>query len=443
MRFIFSIILLFYFEFILAQDGFQFESNINKVVIPVKIVNNLIIIPIEINNVSMNFLLDTGVKETVLFSLEETAEINFSSVEKILIRGFGKKDPFEGYKTSFNRVRVKDIIDNNHSIYLVLDQDINISSQVGIPVNGIIGYHFFKNHPIKIDFDAQKITVYKKLSDKKRNRIVKQFEKVPLIIDRGKPFVTVFTTFLENEQEVPTKLLLDTGNSDALWYFLDKSQKIKIPVKHLNDYLGKTITGEIYGERGRIKSLKWSKYLLDEPIASFPDTLEINKVNTFEDRNGSIGSEILKRFTLLFDYQNEQLYLKKNTFFNEPFQLNMSGIEVQHQGLEWVQTSYEDSPAIANNLLDVNGDRIAGNLKYKFELKPVFVVASVRKNSPAEAAGLQKDDIIIKINSNRIYNYSLQNIIELLKSEEGRTIKMQVDRNGKIIDVEFQLKSLL
>lgn len=435
--------ILFYFQIISAQEGFKFESNINKVSIPVKVVNNLIILPLEINGVSMNFLLDTGVKESVLFSLEETKEVNFNSAEKILIRGFGKKDPFEGYKTYYNRVKIKDIYDNNHTIYLVLDQDINISSQVGIPVNGIIGYHFFKNFPIKVDYNAQRITVYNGLSNNKRNKLTKQYEKIPLIVDNGKPFVNVTTTFVDDANEVPTKLLLDTGNSDALWYFLDKEKNVKVPNKFIYDYLGKTITGEIYGERARIHAIKWSKFLLKQPIASFPDTLFINKVNTFAERNGSVGSEVLKRFTLLFDYDKELLYIKKSKLFDEPFQMNMSGIEVQHQGLEWVQTSYEENPATANNLLDVNGDKIRGNLKYKFELKPIFVIASVRKNSPAELAGLQQNDIILKVNKISCYKYNLQELIELLSDEEGRTIKIEVQRNGKIIQTQFQLKSVL
>jgi hypothetical protein len=40
------------------------------------------------------------------------------------------------------------IINNSMSLYVILDEEFNISSHVGIPVNGVIGYHFFKDHPI-------------------------------------------------------------------------------------------------------------------------------------------------------------------------------------------------------------------------------------------------------------------------------------------------------
>ncbi len=424
-----------------SQSGFEFSINRNKITIPVKVINNLVIIPLEINGVPMNFLLDTGVKETVLFSLDETKEIEFSAIEKIQIRGFGKKDPFDGFKTSNNTIKTKDYIDKSHIVYLVLDEDINISSQLGYPVNGIIGYYFFKNNPIKIDYDAQKVIVYK--DEKSLKKSIKKYEKAPLTFHFGKPFVTVETVFKKDKAPLNTKLLLDTGNSDALWYFINKDKSIELPSHHINDFLGKSVTGEVYGERGRIQSISWMNSVLKEPIASFPDTLGVNQINFTEDRHGSIGSEILRRYTLIFDYKNEMLYSKKNSFFNDPFHFNMSGIEVQHQGLEWVKTSYEENPAIANNLFDINGDKIAGNLKYKFELKPVFVIATVRKNSPAEEAGLQKNDVIVKINKEKCYNYTLQQITDILKSEEGRTIKIEIDRNGKHIETQFKLKSLL
>ena len=40
-------------------------------------------------------------------------------------------------------------------------------------------------------------------------------------------------------------------------------------------------------------------------------------LKVYKGRNGSIGSEILKRFNLFFDYTNKKLYLKKNGFFRE------------------------------------------------------------------------------------------------------------------------------
>jgi hypothetical protein len=51
------------------------SKEVNKVKIPFSI-NNLVFIPINVNGVELTFLLDSGVKETILFSLEEKNEIS-------------------------------------------------------------------------------------------------------------------------------------------------------------------------------------------------------------------------------------------------------------------------------------------------------------------------------------------------------------------------------
>ncbi|RTY93864.1 signal protein PDZ, partial [Flavobacterium bomense] len=74
------IILCFFIIYSLSvfgQDEFQFEKGTDKVIIPFKIINNLIFIPIKVNNVELYFLLDSGVEETILFSMEEKKDVSF------------------------------------------------------------------------------------------------------------------------------------------------------------------------------------------------------------------------------------------------------------------------------------------------------------------------------------------------------------------------------
>ena len=59
-----------------AQEGFQFLANQTQVEIPFQLINNLIFVPITVNGIELNFLLDTGVEETLLFSLDDKKELN-------------------------------------------------------------------------------------------------------------------------------------------------------------------------------------------------------------------------------------------------------------------------------------------------------------------------------------------------------------------------------
>ena len=424
-----------------AQEGFKMEEIKNKVTIPFQFINNLIIIPVEVNGVSLNFLLDTGVEETILFSLDETEEISFAHIEKIKIRGFGNRDPFEGLKSINNTLNIKGFKDVNHTLYLVLDQEINISSQVGIPVNGIIGHHFFDKNLVKIDYSSKKITIYKN-TVKQSNKFSKSFSKAPIEIQDGKPYMLANVMF-DGNNKYSSNLLIDIGNSDAIWLFKNKNPLIKMPSIFIEDFLGRGFGGDVFGKRARISKFEVANFTITNPLVAFPDDSNLEGITLPDDRLGSIGSEIMSRFTIVFDYKSKFIYLKKNNSFNNPFNYNMSGLEIQHQGLQWVKESYEENPAIANNLLDSSGERVAGNFKYRFELKPIYVISNVRKGSPAGLSGLKRDDIIVSINGNKCYKYTLQEINQLIKSQDEKALEFTIDRNGTIMLFKFQLKTII
>ncbi len=441
----FKLLLLFSLLFVVgsfSQEGFTMGNNKNKVVIPFKFINNLIIIPLVVNGTELNFLLDTGVEETILFSLEDKEEIRFSNINKVMFRGIGTNEPFEGMKSSANTITTKGYTDSNHAIYIVLNQSINISSQVGIPVNGIIGYQFFKNYPIAINYNKRKIIVHS--NQNKIAKKLKKYQKVPILIEEMKPYVTANIEMDDTYEVREAKLLLDIGNSDALWLFIGKHKRIQVSEKNFDDYLGLGFSGTIYGKRCRIKKLSIDTFTFVNPIVAMPDSLATKDIKMVTNRVGSIGSEIMKRFSIVFDYANKVMYLKKNDNFNLHFNYNMSGLEVQHEGLEWVPQTYEENASSANVFIDVdNNNVVSKNLKYKFVLKPSYSVFSVRKDSPSDLAGLQIGDEITTINGRNSYTYSLQEINEILKSEEDKTIVIEVLRQSKPLKFTFKLKNLI
>ena len=107
---------------VMGQEGFMFEKGVEKVVIPFKLINNLIFIPIKVNGIELNFLLDSGVEETILFSMEDKKEVNFFNVEKITLRGLGSEASVEGLKSTKNTLERDGLISENHLLYIVLDQ---------------------------------------------------------------------------------------------------------------------------------------------------------------------------------------------------------------------------------------------------------------------------------------------------------------------------------
>ncbi|KIC00141.1 signal protein PDZ [Flavobacterium sp. KMS] len=418
-----------------AQDGFVIDGHTNKISIPFKLINNLIFVPIKVNGVELNFLLDSGVDDTVLFSLEDKKEVNFFNVEKIRLRGLGAEEAIEGLKSTNNTLDINGLKSTNHLLYIILDQDFNLSSHIGIPVNGIIGYQFFRNNLVEINYQKKKIIVFKS-NEQNRIKFEKKFKSIPITIEKSKPYL--YSTAVIDSIETPAKLLIDIGNSDAFWVF--QNSRIKVPKKNFEDYLGKGFSGDIEGRRARVSSFSIGDFTFKNPIIAFPDSSSIRNVRMVPDRIGSVGGEILKRFTLVFDYADKKIYLKKNRDFSHPFTYNKSGIIIQHNGLQWVQeTVHLETVPMMGDSFDSKGEKMSNDFRYKFQLKPVFEIANIRKKSAAELSGLKSGDIIISINGNKAYKYSLQQVNALLKSEDDIWINLEVERESQIFKFRFKL----
>jgi hypothetical protein len=420
--------------FMNAQNSFEVQ-NAKKTVIPFKLINNLIFIPVNINGADLTFLLDTGVAETSIFSLENQ-ELKLPNLEKMKFSGLGGAASIDGYRSDNNIARIgKDYVNYSLTLFIIVDQDFNISSHVGIPVNGIIGYHFFKNHPVVIDYSSKKITVYN--DDNLFKKKIKNFEEFDISIDKYKPYL--FADIEMTNERKNSKLLIDLGNSDPIWLFPTLIKDFVYNRPNIDDYLGRGFNGDVYGKRSRIHNLYLGRFKFEKPLTAMPDEYSIQFVNLVENRKGSIGGDIMRRFTIAFDYNSKKLYLRKNRNYDDPFHFNMSGLDFKQDGMEWTKdivslpTKNKDNPSSGIEVIN-------NSLQYNFVLKPIFSIAGVRKDSPGAKAGLLKDDKLISINGKKTADMTLQKIMELMKSDEGKTINMLIERKNKQMELSFTLE---
>ena len=73
--------------------GFHFNgTNKNRQQIRFKLINNLIVIPLEINGKELSFILDSGVNKTILFNLSENDSIGLLNTSNVFLRGLGEGD---------------------------------------------------------------------------------------------------------------------------------------------------------------------------------------------------------------------------------------------------------------------------------------------------------------------------------------------------------------
>lgn len=428
-----------------AQDGFVLSEGATKSRVPFELVNNLVVIPIEVNGKDLSFLLDTGVNYTLLFSLSNTDSLEINNVSPVKIKGLGGGGDIQALKSLNNEVKIGDATDKDHTIFVIFDQRINFSPRMGIPVHGVIGYDFFKKFVVKTEYKSEMLTFYDPKSyNKKKCRSCAEFD---LKLFQGKPYIELLAGTSHQAEKVT--LLVDSGASDALWLF-DEAIGIKEdPPNYFEDFLGLGLSGGVFGKRAKLPYVDLGKYRLKRVNVSYPDSLALKNLVTFPERNGTLGSDILRRFTVIMDYPGKRMSLKKNRYFSEPFHYNMAGITLEHDGVIPVKDVVEGTGRTFklddNNAADATsgGVRISIAPVFKFFLAPKFVVAEVREGSPAYEAGIRQGDEVTQINNQPAYRFSLADVAELFSSKAGRKVLIEIDREGNRMKKKLILKEVL
>lgn len=237
-----------------------------------------------------------------------------------------------------------------------------------------------------------------------------------------------------------SKLLVDLGNSDAIWLFPSLIKNFVYNRPNIEDFLGRGFNGDIFGRRSRIHNFYIGDFKFHKPLTAMPDEYSIQNVILASNRKGSVGGEIMRRFTVVFNYAEKKLFLKKNRNFDDPFYFNKSGLDFKHEGVKWVDEYVKvDAPKSSDN----QGTQVSmmENIRYQFVLKPIFSIAGVRKDSSAEKAGLKKGDILLKINGKQASNMSLEELQTLMSHKEnGDIISFDVIRNSETLNFKLILE---
>lgn len=423
-----------------AQDGFRLlNKSDRKESVKFKLVNNLIIVPVEINGKELSFILDTGVNKTIIFNLSENDSIGLLNTEKILLRGLGGGDAVEAILSKNNNLKIKNLIGYNESVYVILKDFFDLSSKMGTTIHGIIGYNLLRNFVVKINYRTKRIHFYnpKKYQIKKCRRC----EILPIQFHRKKPYIDVNIQLdTVGNKLTKVKMLIDSGGSDAIWLFENSKKNIQTPKLFFNDILGEGLSGSIYGNRSRIPKLKIGNFEIEEPTVSFLDSSSTRNARNFKQRNGSIGGNVLKRFKVWLDYRNHKIMLKKNASFKDGFNYNMTGLDVVYNGKQLVRETTTNKLLDSYNR-DVNKNNTISfvtNFSYKF--KPSYKIKTVIPNSPADKAGLKAGDIILKINSKSAYSFTLSEIFYKFQERNNKKISITIERNQLVKTYKFRLR---
>lgn len=384
--------------------GFAISDGRKKVQIPIEINNNLIILPVVLNGMlPLKFILDTGVRTTILTEKTFTDILNLPYSRKYTISGPGGEKLVDAFVTNNVSLDIPGIHGAGHAMLVLAEDYLQLRNYLGTDVHGILGYELFSRFVIKIDYEKKLLTIMKH----ERFKPGRRYEKIPIRIEDTKPFLTA--EVVENDEtEMTAKLLVDSGASHGLMLESTSDVRIKIPENSVSSIIGRGLGGVIMGRVGRVKSVSLGNYIINNPVSNFPNP------NSYSDslktgtvlRNGSIGGEILSRFSVIFDFSNEKLYLKKSRFFNKRFYYNLSGLTIKAKG---------------------------SNLN-------IYEITEVRHHSVTDVAGVKEDDIIVAVNGIPSSDLTLSQVLGILNNRAGKRIKLDLNRGGKNVRAKFILR---
>lgn len=396
----------------LAQNPLGFDLNNGAKVVELSFIreSNLIIVPIKINGEGpFNFILDTGSESGMVFDkwvIGENNLVNARTVPVYAADGNKVTDLWVANNLSINFPGVSGV---QQSMLVLQENFIDIENVIGVQAHGILGSEIFNRFVVEVDYDKKLLKLY----NPKDFKVPRGFKKIPITLENFRPFVKA-TVKQSKTKTAEVKLLIDTGASSALFLDASKHENIRLPDKTVDHTLGRALVGVIEGKIGRVKRFNLGKFKFKKVTTSFPENWIVSKTGEKDEpeedpRHGTVGSEILSRFKVIFDYHEKALYLKKATGYNDSFKFNSAGLNV---------------------------------LAIGEELNSYFVT-DIIEDSPAVKAGLKTGDEIIAIDGKPAFFYSLTDINAIFRGPRGRVLTLIIRRDGQLDQKELKLKPIL
>jgi hypothetical protein len=264
---------------------------------------------------------------------------------------------------------------------------IDFSNQrtlLGREIGGVIGGDFFLKYVVSLDFERAKMTVHAPDAFTAPAGAA----AIPVTIDRKTPYI-VIRTKVEGQEPVETKVQIDSGSGDSVDVnsFAQSPQRLEV------------IGGVGLGQEFRV-ILGRGEWAELGPFRLHAPTGATGGVQL-------IGSEVLRRFHVTFDYARLRVLLTPNRFFNEPFVVDASGLDLRWS--EDMQT---------------------------------FRVHDVSANSPAAEAGIRTNDTIVAV-GNRPANARTIAEVNRMLTHDGTTVTLAVRSNGTLRQVKLRLRKRL
>lgn len=353
----------------------------------------IIILRATIDNAAdtLNFVLDTGSGGISL----DSATCDYLKFKreksKVLIKGIAGVRPVE--YTYNHTLNFKGLAVNNLDFH-INDYDI-LTSVYGIKIDGIIGYSFLHRYVVAINYEKNTIDIF-----------TNGFYKYPrggYVLHPGFNTLPIQPVSMRDKRSISSQVYFDTGA--GLCFLLSDSfandSAVLSGKRKLYPTLAQGLGGKADMKITTLKEVKIGPYRFrNVPTYVFSDPYN---ATGYPQVSGLIGNDILRRFHVVLNYAEREIFLKPNNYYRDSFDYSYTGLGI-----------------------------------YLVDRK--VTVLDIMKGSPAEKAGLQIGDVIIGVN--RDFTNNIQTYKTLLQSA-GTSQNLLIQReNIGVFTVILKVQSI-
>jgi len=289
-------------------------------VIPFELYHNRVYLPVSVNGSRpYAMILDTGAADT--FVSEKVAdEVKLARKGNAKVNGNGEGvERFPLGKNVTVSVGGADLLEKTIVIYNYGD----FEKHEGRKVDGTLGVNFFHKYVVEIDYAGRQLRIY----DPGSFVYTGAGSVIPLRILNGGTLALFDGKIvaLAGQPAIGTRLAVDSGTYSALRLFRPFVEKHALIGEGRGQFesIGFGAGGEFRQVTGRADSVEIGVVKLSSPVADFStDTKGVTATASYD---GTIGGDILRRFTVILDYSRQQMILEPNANFVEPFETDKLG----------------------------------------------------------------------------------------------------------------------
>jgi hypothetical protein len=360
--------------------------------------NNLVVVEASVNgSAPALFIFDTGAESTVV-DAAFARRIKLTSSGKTI--GTGSAGTATAGVVKNARMQIGDVEASKLTVY-TLPLGF-LATGLGVRVAGIIGNDVIGKLIAEIDYATRRVLLYPPDS----YAPLKGSETLPLEVRDGLPFVRVPLDPGSGET-LSARMEIDTGSTGAVLFnspFVRNQNLVALVGQNMASRTG-GVGGSGASLVARIKSLALGRSTVTEPLATLYTGTKGDNASSKYD--GLLGGAIFRRFRIVVDMPGRNFSILPNLHFDEPFETDMSGLDL-----------VADGPDLGRILVD-----------------------EVKAGSVAAKAGVLGGETIRSIDGRPASEIGLQEVRRILRNQGE--VDVELARGRRVFTVHLILKRVI